>query len=120
MASAGQEAYVCEPGPAMTYLTGVTWGRSERPFLLVLPAGGPPAWIVPAFEASRASERVGASARVLTWDEHSSPFARLTEVIPAGRGVALDPDLRLFVARGIQAAWNLSARPGPDPVAAAR
>ncbi|SPE39106.1 Putative metal-dependent dipeptidase (fragment) [Candidatus Sulfopaludibacter sp. SbA3] len=28
----GLQAVVLEPGPAMTYLTGVRWGKSERTF----------------------------------------------------------------------------------------
>ncbi len=33
----GLRAVVIEPGPAMVYLTGVRWGRSERTFALVFP-----------------------------------------------------------------------------------
>ncbi len=33
----GLQAVVLEPGPAMLYLTGVRWGKSERTFAVVLP-----------------------------------------------------------------------------------
>src|SRR4051794_11188844 len=33
----GIQALVLEPGPAMMYLTGVRWGRSERTFAVVIP-----------------------------------------------------------------------------------
>ena len=36
----GLAAVVIEPGPAMVYLTGVRWGRSERTFALVVPLKG--------------------------------------------------------------------------------
>ena len=39
----GLQAIVLEPGPAMVYLTGVHWGKSERTFAVVLPAKGEPA-----------------------------------------------------------------------------
>ena len=35
----GLGAVILEPGPAMLYLTGVRWGKSERTFAVVLPAG---------------------------------------------------------------------------------
>ena len=38
----GLQAVVLEPGPAMLYLTGVRWGRSERTFSVVIPAKGEP------------------------------------------------------------------------------
>jgi Xaa-Pro dipeptidase len=50
----GLGAIVLEPGPAMTYLTGVRWGKSERSFILVIPAKGEPAFVLPGFEEMRA------------------------------------------------------------------
>jgi Xaa-Pro dipeptidase len=46
----GLGAIVLEPGPAMTYLSGVRWGKSERSFILVIPAKGEPAWSSPALK----------------------------------------------------------------------
>lgn len=51
----GLQAIVLEPGPAMQYLTGVRWGRSERTFSVVLPAQGEPVYILPGFEEMRAA-----------------------------------------------------------------
>ena len=39
----GLRAVVLESGPAMMYLTGVRWGRSERTFAVVFTQTGDPA-----------------------------------------------------------------------------
>ena len=54
----GLGAIVLEPGPAMMYLTGVRWGKSERSFIVVIPAKGDPAFILPGFEEMRARELI--------------------------------------------------------------
>jgi Xaa-Pro dipeptidase len=102
MLNEGTEALVLEPGVDMRYLTGVMWGLSERPFLMVLERNGRATWIAPAFEEGTAREQLGDGARLLTWDEHQSPYSRLEDVISRGRGrVALGPAMRWFVAQGI-------------------
>jgi Xaa-Pro dipeptidase len=96
-------ALVVEPGPMMQYLSGVQWGRSERSFLLLLPAVGDPRFIVPAFEARRAAEQVGALP-VETWQEHADPFAAVGRALRATRGrVALEAETRTFIVAGIAA-----------------
>ncbi len=54
----GLQAVVLEPGPAMLYLTGVRWGKSERTFAVVLPLKGEPVWVLPGFEETRARELI--------------------------------------------------------------
>ena len=54
----GLQAFVLESGPAMMYLTGVRWGRSERTFAAVLTQQGDPAWVLPGFEEMRARELI--------------------------------------------------------------
>ena len=58
MKELGFGAVVLEPGPAMVYLTGVRWGKSERTFVVVLPAKGEPVWVLPGFEEGRARELI--------------------------------------------------------------
>jgi Xaa-Pro dipeptidase len=98
-------ALVVEAGATMQYLSGVRWGRSERPLLLVVPAEGAPAWVCPAFELRRAREQIGADSEVVTWDEHRSPYARVSQILIerelAGEPVAVDPDARTFVTMGM-------------------
>src|SRR5262245_57916600 len=52
------DAVVLEGGSSMFYFTGVRWGLSERPFLLVMPKNGDMAWVCPAFEEERARELI--------------------------------------------------------------
>src|SRR5687768_5563215 len=56
MAEQRMSALVLEPGSSMHYFTGVDWGRSERPFVAVLPARGELAFVCPGFEEARARE----------------------------------------------------------------
>ena len=102
---AGHAALVAEPGATMQHLAGVRWGRSERPFLLVVTRAGEPWWVVPAFEERTAREQLG-DAPVRVWQEHESPYAiAAAGLAGAGLGegtVAVEPQLRHFVVEGLR------------------
>ena len=100
----GLEAIVIEGGPAMAYLTGVRWGRSERTFALVLPAKGAPAWVVPGFEVMRASELIQPGSDIRPWEEDESPYQRIAQILK-DRGVVsgkvgMEDTVRFFVFDG--------------------
>jgi Xaa-Pro dipeptidase len=102
----GLGAIVLEPGPAMMYLTGVRWGKSERSFLVVIPAKGEPAWILPGFEEMRARELIQPGGDIRVWQEDESPFERVAQVlkdrgVTAGR-VGMDDAARFFVFDGVR------------------
>ena len=102
----GLGAVVLEPGPAMIYLTGVRWGKSERSFLVVIPAKGEPAWVLPGFEELRARELIHAGSDIRVWQEDESPFERVAQVlkdrgVTAGR-VGMDDAARFFVFDGVR------------------
>ena len=106
MAERGIGAVVVEPGSTMSYYTGVGWSTSERPFILVLPARGEPAWICPAFEEARARELIRFGNDVRTWQEDESPF-RLLAGLLRDRGAAtgkigLEEDVRFFILDGLR------------------
>jgi Xaa-Pro dipeptidase len=101
----GLEAVVLEPGPAMLYLTGIRWGRSERTFAVVIPAKGEPAWVLPGFEEMRARELIPAGADIRIWQEDESPFQRIADALKdrgLSRRVGIDPGARFFVFDGIR------------------
>ena len=79
LASLGGGALLLEGGATMTYLTGVSWWRSERLFALVVPAEGSHFWICPAFEQARARSTIdaadGAGGDIVVWQEHEYPYA---------------------------------------------
>src|SRR5579872_6085144 len=79
----GLQAVVLEPGPAMMYLTGVRWGKSERTFALVLPARGEPVWVLPGFEEMRARELIHAGDDIRIWQEDESPYQRIVDGLKA-------------------------------------
>jgi Xaa-Pro dipeptidase len=102
----GLEAVVLEPGPAMMYLTGVRWGKSERTFAVVLPAQGGPVWVLPGFEEMRARELIHEGDDIRIWQEDESPYQRIVEGlkargVTAGR-VGIDDAARFFVFDGIR------------------
>lgn len=127
LAQRGVDAYVCEAGATMSYLSGVSWGRSERTFALVVFADGSHVWICPAFEAEKArlsTEGEGKPGGALvTWQEHEyawQPFAAALRERRAER-VALDPALRLFIADGLaQAHGRDKVRMGREELVALR
>jgi len=109
LAAAGHGAFVTEPGATMQYLSGVRWGRSERPFLLVVPCEAERSWVVPAFEERTAREQPEVdAAAVAVWQEHESPYEVLAAELEGrglrGRSVAVDPQLRHFVVEGLRTA----------------
>jgi Xaa-Pro dipeptidase len=102
----GLGAIVLEPGPAMTYLTGVRWGKSERSFILVIPAKGEPAFVLPGFEEMRARELIQPGTDIRIWQEDESPYERVAQVlkdrgVSTGR-VGMDDAARFFVFDGVR------------------
>jgi Xaa-Pro dipeptidase len=102
----GLEALVLEPGPAMMFLTGVRWGRSERTFAVVIPVKGEPAYVLPGFEEMRARELIHAGADIRVWQEDESPYTKIAQVlkdrgVSSGR-VGMEESIRFFVFDGIR------------------
>ena len=102
----GLQAVVLEPGPAMQYLTGVRWGKSERTFAVVLPLKGEPVWVLPGFEEMRARELIRVGDDIRVWQEDESPYQRIVQGL-RDRGVAsgrvgIDDAARFFVFDGIR------------------
>jgi Xaa-Pro dipeptidase len=102
----GLQAIVLEPGPAMLYLTGVRWGKSERTFAAVLPAKGDPVWVLPGFEEMRARELIHVGNDIRVWQEDESPYQRIVDAlkdrgVSAGK-VGIDDNARFFVFDGIR------------------
>jgi Xaa-Pro dipeptidase len=102
----GLGAIVLEPGPAMMYLTGVRWGKSERSFIVVIPAKGEPAWVLPGFEEMRARELIHTGSDIRVWQEDESPFERVARIlkdrgVTEGR-VGMDDAARFFVFDGVR------------------
>lgn len=101
--AAGLHALIAEAGATLLYFTGVSWHRSERPLLWVLPAEGAPTFIGPAFETHTLRERIGAAA-LQVWSEHASPYAPVGAALAGATRVAVEPWTRMFVLEGLRRA----------------
>jgi Xaa-Pro dipeptidase len=118
MAEHRVDAILLEPGTSLSYFTGVEWGLSERPFLMLIPAQGEPTCICPAFEEARARERLNLSVEVRVWEEDESPYELVAGAL-RDRGIAtgrlgVEEQARFFVVDGVRAATRaelLSATP---------
>jgi Xaa-Pro dipeptidase len=116
---------VAEPGTNFRYFAGYDPGRSERLILLMLPAGGEPVLICPAFEV----ERVRRNSRiddVRGWAEHENPWRLVRDAgramkPPRSRGrVAVEPSTRYGMVLRLDDAldgWQLrDAAPVLEPI----
>jgi Xaa-Pro dipeptidase len=118
MAQHRLNALVLEPGSSLSYFTGVGWGLSERPFLMLIPADGKLTCICPAFEEARARERLHFPADVRVWQEDESPYELVAGALrdrgmTSGR-VGIEDQVRFFVLDGLR-----SASPATDYAPAA-
>ncbi len=109
MARRKLDAFFAEGGSTLAYFTGVSWGRSERAFGVIIARHGQPIMICPAFEERRARERMGAiDADLRVWQEHESPFQLIRSSLSdlkAGSGrIGVEPTTRHFLVDGISKA----------------
>lgn len=115
MGEAGMGALLIEPGAAMTYFSGLQWGRSERLTALVIPARGEIAVVTPAFEEPSVRETLLVGQDVRVWQEHESPFVRVAQILKdrkvAAKPLAVEGSVRAFVLD-----WMAAAAPGLEIV----
>jgi Xaa-Pro dipeptidase len=122
MTDRGIGAIVLEGGTSMAYFADVRWGLSERPFLLIIPAKGDPAYVAPAFEEQRAREVIKFSNDVRVWQEDEDPLALVAGVLK-DRGVStarigVEERVRFFVADALAKAAPASSIVLATPVTA--
>ncbi len=108
MAQQRLDSLLLEPGTSLSYFTGVGWGLSERPFLMLVPADGELTCICPAFEEARARERLHFPADVRVWQEDESPYDLVAGALrdrghASGR-VGVEDQVRFFVLDGLRSA----------------
>ena len=114
------DALLLEPGTTLSYFTGVAWGLSERPFLMVMPRQGKLTCICPAFEEARARERMAMPAEVRVWQEDESPYALVAGALRdsglASGKVGVESQVRFFVADGARSAASAAKFVPGEPV----
>jgi Xaa-Pro aminopeptidase len=90
--AAGREldAIVVAPSPDLAYLTGYGPMPLERPTLLVLRPGRPPAMLVPALErALAAGSPVGGAIDLVAWSDAADPYDAAADLLPARGRIAV-------------------------------
>ncbi|MCB1025158.1 MAG: aminopeptidase P family protein [Acidobacteria bacterium] len=117
MVQNGIRAIFLEGSTNLNYFTGVTWGQSERMTAAVIPAKGEVKYVCPAFEEGRLREKIFMGDDVRVWDEHESPYKRVTQIfadfgIRDGK-IGLGERTRFFLYDGIR-----KEAPGLDYVSA--
>jgi len=98
-------ALVIEAGTSMRYFSDLAWRQSSRLTALVIPAMGDPVVITPAFEESKLRELMVMDMEVRTWNEHQSPFERISGVLDDRNvegAIGLERTVRFFVAEGLR------------------
>lgn len=116
----GQAALVAESSATMTWLSGVRWGRSERPFTIVVPAEGTPWFLCPAFEQGTARQQLP-DAQLHVWQEHQDPYAVVAKVLGKPKGaIAVDGQLRAFIVEGLRRVFGGKVVDGRPVVDACR
>ncbi len=122
LAGDGLDALIVEPGATMTYLSGVSWGLSERLFALTVLADGSHFWLAPGFEEERALALTGGTAEVVTWQEHEYAYAPLAAALEQRRARSLgaEPALRLFHVEGLERASGARVRSAREVLLALR
>jgi len=122
MRDRGLDAMFLESGSSLFYYTGVRWGRSERPFGVVIPVRGEPAWVAPAFEEQRAWELLPPATDLRVWQEDESPYRVLAGILH-DRGVAvgrigIEESVRFFVYDGLRSEMGRAQFVNGTPVTA--
>ena len=99
------DALLLEGGTSLNYFTGISWGRSERLFAMILPKKGDLFYVAPKFEEARAAEQVG-SAKLSTWEEDESPYALIQKYFKEHdllNGIlGIEEQTRFFVTDSLQ------------------
>lgn len=107
------DALVIESGTGLNYFTGISWGQSERPMAVIIPAKGDAKYICPGFEEGRLREQITIGTEVYAWQEDESPYELIARVIKdagiVSGNVAFEERVRFFIADGVRkAAPNLN------------
>jgi len=120
MRAQGLRAVLIESGSTMTYFTGVRWGRSERPTLLVIPVEGEPLIVCPFFEEPSIRQTLAVPATVRTWQEDGIAMAVagawLRERGLDRGGVGIEETVRQFIVADFAAAAPDLRQRSADPV----
>ena len=110
MQEQGVGAVYLHGGTNLLYFTGLKWSPSERMVAALVPAEGEICYISPQFEIDTLQDYWRIEAKILTWEEHESPYALLGEALDSmgvsgtGKPLLLDEATPYFIVDGIKKA----------------
>ena len=108
LTQAGLDAVALNPGPTFTYLTGVQFHLMERPVVLLVTPGQPPAIVLPEFEASK-TRLIPYAVEAFTYGENPAEWdAAFKKAVLSlaldGRKIGVEPrQMRLLEFRHVRA-----------------
>ncbi|GAA0288106.1 M24 family metallopeptidase [Rhodovulum strictum] len=103
----GVDAVAIVPGPNFARMTGHDFHTNERPLVIVIPADGPPAAVVPNLELA-SFDLLDFSGAVFDWrdqDGYQPAFAALARHLPVASLAVEGQVMRVFVQLALAAAW---------------
>lgn len=120
MEEKGFRAIVLDSGTSMNYFTGMTWGQSERPMVVVIPVKGEVCYVCPKFEQDRLEERIIIGSKVYPWEEDESPYVQIKKVVldsgaTSGK-IGIEERVRFFVADGLRQVATNFELVSADPI----
>jgi Xaa-Pro dipeptidase len=110
------DALILEGGASMFYFTGTRWSPGEPAFVLVIRAGGEPAWIVPAAEAARARQAIRMGTDVRAWPESEGPYTRIAQALGRASRIAIEEKTRFAVFDNLRREMPAAEFVSGDPV----
>lgn len=106
MKEKGFAAIVLDSGTSMNYFTGLRWGSSERPMVVLIPSEGEVVYVCPAFEEARLRERLILGDKVYAWQEDESPYLLMRKSLHdlglTTGSVGMEERVRFFIADGFR------------------
>lgn len=101
--SVGLGAVLVPPSPDLAYLAGYDPMPLERPTMLLLRPGAPPALVVPALERPlAAASPIGASIDLVAWRDGDDPYAVVSALLPSEGRVAVGDHMWASHVLGLQ------------------
>lgn len=119
----GVDAVALVPGPNFTRLFHQAFHVNERPLVVVIPAEGPPAALVPNLEL-RSFDLLGFEGEVFDWRDqtgYGDAFAALARHMPLASVAVEGQVMRVFIHHAMTTAWpGLCAVDGERQIAGLR
>lgn len=114
----GWAAILVEPATNFEYLTGASFGRSERLIALLVRTAAEPLIVAPSFEVERVTRTVSPVAEIRGWEEHEDPYRMVADALTsAGEGaIGIEPSVRYGVVARLQQAMPKRAFADADPL----